>query len=198
MITCFLVPSLTLSTTSAHASSCSDFVFLNNQVFASCTNLPYLDSFLHWTHNASSSTLHAAYRHTQVSSSTWVAWGINPTMIGMIGTQAIVAYAKPDGTVVVFTSPISRYGTRLPEGNLSFPVSDLSASYFNNEMIIFVVIELPENTTSVNHVWQHGPVFGSNLGMHQVSRNHLQSMGTLDLSSGQASTSDGGKIFGRN
>ncbi|KAG5561143.1 hypothetical protein RHGRI_004231 [Rhododendron griersonianum] len=198
MITCFLVPSLALSTTSSHGSSCSDFVFPNDQVFASCTDLPYLDSFLHWTHNASSSTLHIAYRHTQVSSSAWVAWGINPTMIGMIGTQAIIAYPKPDGTVVVFTSPISRYGTRLREGNLSFPVSDLSASYFDNEMVIFVVIELPENTTSVNHVWQHGPVYGTNLGMHQVSRNHLQSMGALDLSSGQASTSDGVKIFRRN
>ncbi|KAF7149978.1 hypothetical protein RHSIM_Rhsim02G0096000 [Rhododendron simsii] len=186
------------ASTSTQGSSCSDFVFPNDKVFASCTVLPYLDSFLHWTHNASSSTLHIAYRHTQVSSSTWVAWGINPISIGMIGTQAIVAYPKPDGTVVVFTSPISRYGTQLREGNLSFPVSDLSASYFDNEMIIFVVTELPKNTTSVNHVWQHGPVSGSNLGMHQVSRNHLQSMGTLDLSSGQASTSDEGRFFERN
>ncbi|KAI8567201.1 hypothetical protein RHMOL_Rhmol02G0102200 [Rhododendron molle] len=193
MITCFLVPtSLALSTTSANSSLCSDFAFQNNQVFASCTDLPYLDSFLHWTHNPSSSTLHIAYRHSQVSSSTWVAWGINPTSKGMIGTQAIVAYPKPDGTMAVFTTPVSSYGTQLQEGNLSFPVSDLSASFLDNQIVIYAVIELPENTTSVSHVWQDGPVSGSTLGMHQVSGNHLQSMGTLNLSSGQASASHSG------
>ncbi|KAF7151312.1 hypothetical protein RHSIM_Rhsim02G0092700 [Rhododendron simsii] len=115
--------------------------------------------------------------------------GINPTSKGMIGTQAIVAYTKPDGTMGVVTSPFNSYGTQLQEGNLSFPVSDLSASFLDNQMVIYAVIELPENTTSVSHVWQDGPVFGSTLGMHQVSRNHLQSMGTLNLSSGQASAS---------
>lgn len=193
MITCFLVPtSLALSTTSANGSLCSDFAFQNNQVFASCTDLPYLDSFLHWTHNSSSSTLHVAYRHGQVGSSTWVAWGINPTSKGMIGTQAIVAYPKPDGTMAVFTTPVSSYGTQLQEGNLSFPVSDLSASFLDSQIVIYAVIELPENTTSVSHVWQDGPVSGSTLGMHQVYGNHLQSMGTLNLSSGQASESPSG------
>ncbi|KAE9459774.1 hypothetical protein C3L33_08321, partial [Rhododendron williamsianum] len=160
----FSAPSLALSV--AGGSSCSDSVFPNNQVFASCTDLPNLDSFLHWTYTPSSSTLHIAYRHSQVSSSTWVAWGINPTSKGMIGTQAILAYPKPDGTVAVFTSPVDSYGTRLREGNLTFAVSDLSAMFMDNEMVIFATIELPENTTSVDHVWQDGPVSGDNLGMH--------------------------------
>ncbi|KAF7150234.1 hypothetical protein RHSIM_Rhsim02G0101500 [Rhododendron simsii] len=102
----------------------------------------------------------------------------------MIGTQ--VAYLKPEGTVAVFTSPVDSYSTRLREGTLTFPVSDLSAIFLDNEMVIFATIELPENTTSVNHVWQDGPVSGDNLGMHGVSGNHLQSMGNLNLSSGQA------------
>ncbi|KAF7151705.1 hypothetical protein RHSIM_Rhsim02G0091700 [Rhododendron simsii] len=89
----------------------------------------------------------------------------------------------------VVTSPFNSYGTQLQEGNLSFPVSDLSASFLDNQMVIYALIELPENTTSGSHVWQDGPVSGSTLGMHQVSRNHLQSMGTLNLSSGQASAS---------
>ncbi|KAG5561073.1 hypothetical protein RHGRI_004177 [Rhododendron griersonianum] len=190
LITCFLVPSFALSVVAR--PSCSDFVFPNNKVFASCTDLPNLDSFLHWTYGPSSTTLHVAYRHSQVSSSTWVAWGINPTSKGMVGTQAIVAYTKPDGTMAVFTSPVNSYGTQLQEGNLSFPVSDLSASFLDNQMVIYAVIELPENTTSVSHVWQDGPVSGSTLGMHQVSGNHLQSMGTLNLSSGQASASHSG------
>ncbi|KAI8567256.1 hypothetical protein RHMOL_Rhmol02G0106900 [Rhododendron molle] len=55
LISFFSVPSLALS--AAGGSLCSDSVFPNNQVFALCTNLPYLDSFLHWTDNPSSSTL---------------------------------------------------------------------------------------------------------------------------------------------
>ncbi|KAF7149601.1 hypothetical protein RHSIM_Rhsim02G0100600 [Rhododendron simsii] len=190
LISFFSAPSLALSV--AGGSSCSDAVFPNNRVFASCTDLPNLDSFLHWTYTPSSSTLHIAYRHSQISSSTWVAWGINPTSKGMIGTQAIVAYPKPDGTVAVFTSPVDSYGTQLREGNLTFRVSDLSAMFMDNEMVIFATIELPVNTTSVNHVWQDGPVSGDNLGMHGVSGNHLQSMGNLNLSSGQAFGSHGG------
>ncbi|KAI8567319.1 hypothetical protein RHMOL_Rhmol02G0112100 [Rhododendron molle] len=118
--------------------------------------------------------------------------GISPTSKGMIGTQAIVAYPKPDGTVAIFTSPVDSFGTRLREENLTFPFSDLLAMFLDNEMVIFATIELPENTTSVNHVWQDGPVSGDNLGMHDVSGNHLQSMGNLNLSSAQAFGSHGG------
>ena len=103
-----------------------------------------------------------------------------------------MAYQKSDGTMAVYTSPISSYGTRLQKGNLSFPVFDISASFLDNQMVIFATIEVPENTTSVNHVWQDGPLSGDNLGMHQVSGNHLLSMGSLNLSSGEAVASHGG------
>ncbi|KAG5561233.1 hypothetical protein RHGRI_004305 [Rhododendron griersonianum] len=64
--------------------------------------------------------------------------------------------------------------------------------FLDNKMVIFATIELPKNTTSVNLVWQDGPVSGDNLGMHGVSGNHLQSMGNLNLSFGQAFGSHGG------
>ncbi|KAI8567305.1 hypothetical protein RHMOL_Rhmol02G0110900 [Rhododendron molle] len=126
LISFFSVPSLALSV--AGGSSCSDSVFPNNQVFASCTDLPNLDSFLHWTYTPSSSTLDIAYRHSQVSSSSWVAWGINPTSRGMIGTQAIVAYQKPDGTMAVFTSPVDSYGTWSSKG-IMMPLGFMAARY---------------------------------------------------------------------
>lgn len=192
LLTCFLVPSLADLPT--NASSCSGFAFPDNQVFATCASLSELDSFLHWTYEpaASSTTLRVAYRHGQVSSTSWVAWGINPTSTGMVGTQAIVAYQKPDGTMAAFTSPVDSYDTELQEGNLSFPVSNLSALFFNNQMVIFAVIQLRENTTVVNHVWQDGPVSGNSLGVHDLSGSHLQSMGSLNLSSGQASAAQVG------
>ncbi|KAL6992895.1 hypothetical protein U1Q18_011013 [Sarracenia purpurea var. burkii] len=188
LITCVSVPSLSLST-----SSCSDFIFPDKKVFTSCADLPALNSFLHWTHNPSSGSLHVAFRHAQVTPSTWVAWGINPTSAAMVGTQAIVAYQNPDGTMAVFTSPITSYRTLLQNGNLSFPVSDLSATFTNDEIVLYATMNLPLNNGSlVNHVWQDGPVSGDNLGVHDLSGLHLQSIGTLNLSSGQVMASHEG------
>ncbi|XP_059636771.1 cytochrome b561 and DOMON domain-containing protein At4g17280-like [Cornus florida] len=113
----------------------------------------------------------------------------------MVGSQAIIAYPKPDGSMNVYTSPINRYATKLQEGNLSVPVYDLSASYsnVNSEITVFATFVLPSNTTTINHVWQDGPLLGTTLGIHGVSPNHLQSTGMLNLSSGQTVTAKGGK-----
>ncbi|PSS35085.1 Cytochrome b561 and DOMON domain-containing protein [Actinidia chinensis var. chinensis] len=156
ILTCLLVPSLALLSSSFSSSPCSDFVFPNKKAFVSCTDLPTLNSFLHWTHKPSSRTLEIAYRHTGITSSKWVAWGINPTSPRMVGTQAIVAYQEPDGTMTVYTSLV------------------------------------PDNTFALNHVWQDEAMNGKSLGMHDLSGSHLQSMGTLNLTSGQASASHGG------
>ncbi|KAG2258498.1 hypothetical protein Bca52824_077792 [Brassica carinata] len=49
---------------------------------------------------------------------------------------------------------------------------------------------LPPNTTVVNHLWQDGPLKeGDRLGMHAMSGDHLKSMSTLDLLSGQVTAS---------
>ncbi|KAL6993954.1 hypothetical protein U1Q18_012063 [Sarracenia purpurea var. burkii] len=188
LITCLFVPSLSLPT-----PSCADFVFpTDGKVFTSCADLPALNSFLHWTHNPSSGSLHVAFRHAQVTPSTWVAWGINPTSAAMVGTQAIIAYQKPDGTMAVFTSPVNSYRTLLQNGSLSFPVSDLSATFANDEIVLYATMNLSLNNGSlVNHVWQDGPVSGDTLRVHDLSGLHLQSIGTLNLSSGQVMASHG-------
>ncbi|KAL7213711.1 hypothetical protein ACSBR2_016273 [Camellia fascicularis] len=176
---------------SAAADSCSDFMFPDNKVFTSCTNLSLLNSFLYWSQNPSSTTLDMAYRHSHVPPSTWVAWGINPKPNKMVGTQAIIAYQKPDGNMAVYTSSVDSYATQLQKGNLSFPVSDLSALFSNDEIIIFATIQLPNNSSTINHVWQDGPITGNHLGIHDLSGHHLQSMGTLNLLSGQVFASHG-------
>ncbi|XP_028095886.1 cytochrome b561 and DOMON domain-containing protein At5g47530-like [Camellia sinensis] len=176
---------------SAAADSCSDFMFPDNKVFTSCTNLSALNSFLYWSQNPSSTTLDMAYRHSHVPPSTWVAWGINPKPNKMVGTQAIIAYQKPDGNMAVYTSSVDSYATQLQKGNLSFPVSDLSALFSNDEIIIFATIQLPNNSSTINHVWQDGPITGNHLGIHDLSGRHLQSMGTLNLLSGRAFASHG-------
>ncbi|KAF5943559.1 hypothetical protein HYC85_017636 [Camellia sinensis] len=59
----------------------------------------------------------------------------------MVGTQVIIAYQKPDGNMAVYTTSVDSYATQLQEGNLSFPVSDLSTLFANDKIIIFATIQ---------------------------------------------------------
>lgn len=175
------------------AQTCKSYTFSGNNVFTACNDLPYLNSFLHWTYDQSSGKLQMAFRQTGVSSSTWVAWAINPTSTGMLGAQCLVAYPKSDGAPVVFPSPIgSNYQTNLANGSLSYEVSDLTATYQNNEMVIFATWSLPTTTSTINQVWQAGPVSGTTLAQHGSAAANYNSKGTLNLLSGQTQTQGGG------
>ncbi|GFZ03285.1 auxin-responsive family protein [Actinidia rufa] len=170
------------------AQSCNKYAFASNKVFSSCNDLPYLNSFLHWNYDTSSGTAQIAYRHTGITSSRWVAWAINPDSKGMVGSQALVAFQKSDGSMSVYTSPMNSYQTQLQKGDLSFAVSDLTATYSNNEIVIFATLKLPSNTTTVNQVWQDGPLSNDSPRSHDVSGANVQSMATLNLHSGQSGT----------
>ncbi|KAF2589696.1 hypothetical protein F2Q70_00041131 [Brassica cretica] len=105
----------------------------------------------------------------------------------MLGAQALVAYRNStSGVMRAYTSNINSYTTMLHESPLSFRVTQVSAEYLDGEMTIFATMVLPPNTTVVNHLWQDGPLKGGDrLGMHAMSGDHLKSMSTLDLLSGQ-------------
>ncbi|KAL7243017.1 hypothetical protein ACSBR1_015429 [Camellia fascicularis] len=177
---------------SSSAQSCAKYAFASNKVFSSCNDLPCLNSFLHWTYNPSSGTVQIAYRHTQITTSNWVAWAINPQSKGMVGSQALVAFQKSDGTMSVYTAPVTSYQTQLQKGDLSFGVSDLSATYSKNEIVIFATLQLANNSGTVNQVWQDGPVKNDAPGMHVTSGPNIQSMASLNFLSGQSGTAGGG------
>lgn len=181
-------------TESALAQTCSNYKFSSNRLFESCNDLPVLDSFLHYTYDSSSGNLQIAYRHTKLTFGKWVAWAVNPTSNGMVGSQAIVAYPQSDGTIRAYTSPISSYQTSLQEGGLSFNVSELSATYQNNEMVIFATLNLPlANGATINTVWQDGSLSGNNPLSHPTSGNNIRSVSNLNLVSGaSASAARGG------
>lgn len=88
-------------------SNCANYKFATNQVFTCCNDLPYLNSSLHWNYDHSSNTVEIAYRHTGITSSRWVAWAINPTGLGMLGAQSLAAFHKSDGTITVYTAPVT-------------------------------------------------------------------------------------------
>ncbi|KAG2302121.1 hypothetical protein Bca52824_030772 [Brassica carinata] len=177
----------------ALAQTCSNYKFSSNTLFESCNDLPVLDSFLHYTYDSSSSSLQIAYRHTNLTSKKWVAWAVNPTSTGMVGAQAIVAYPQSDGSLRAYTSAITSYQTSLREAGLSFNVSELSATYQNNEMIIFATLTLPlANGGNINTVWQDGSLSGNNLLSHPTSGNNIRSVFTMNLLSGASGGAAGG------
>lgn len=189
--------SFSLYISSCTAQSCASHKFAGNRVFTHCSDLPYLNSFLHWNYDQSAKTVEIAYRHGGVSPSRWVAWAINPTGRGMVGAQALVAYQKSDGSIRAYTSPVSGYQTRLAEGDLSFPVSELSATYAGNEYAIFATLKLDNVSSTVNQVWQDGPLSGETPAMHATSGVNVQSAGNLNLLSGQTGGASGGAVDSR-
>uniref|UniRef100_A0A6N2K0S5 Cytochrome b561 domain-containing protein n=1 Tax=Salix viminalis TaxID=40686 RepID=A0A6N2K0S5_SALVM len=61
----------------------------------------------------------------------------------------------------------------------------------NNELILFATISLSNTSTTVNQVWQDGPLSGNAPQIHTTSGSNVQSMGTLNLLSGESSSTGG-------
>ncbi|XP_059452796.1 cytochrome b561 and DOMON domain-containing protein At5g47530-like [Corylus avellana] len=182
---------------SSFAQTCKSYNFSSsNRVYSSCTDLPVLSSFLHWSYDQSTNKVEIAYRHTGASTSNWVAWAINPSGQGMVGAQALVAYQNSSSAIHAYTSPVSGYGTTLAEGSLSFAVSNLSATFENSEMTIFATLTLDSSMTTVNQVWQEGPLSGGSPSSHDTTSNsaNMQSAGTLNFLNDQATTTSAGGV----
>lgn len=181
-----LLTTLIFSTTTAQL--CKTHTFTNNQQFASCVDLPVLNSFLHWTYDPNNRTARIAFRATGVTSSNWVAWALNPTGSGMIGAQALVAYTNSTSGVAAHTSSVTSTGTTLAPSSLSFPVPNISAAMIaGGEMVIFATIRPP--ATKVNQVWQVGPLSNGAPSQHSLTGGNARSMGSIDFMSGQTTSS---------
>ncbi|XP_054818070.1 cytochrome b561 and DOMON domain-containing protein At5g47530-like [Prosopis cineraria] len=169
--------------------ACESYKFPNTKNFAACTDLPFLDSSLHWNYYSSSNSVDIAFKKNRANPDGWIAWAINPTSRGMVGSQAFVAFQKSDGTMAAYTSPITSYGTTLEEGSVvGFEVHGVSASLEDGTMILYASFRLPGNsTTTVNHVWQEGSVSDNVPQSHGLSRPNLRSFGQMDFLTGKVS-----------
>ncbi|CAH2079516.1 unnamed protein product [Thlaspi arvense] len=190
--TLFAVSTILLILTVNGQSGCDTHRFANNIAFTQCSPLQFLGSFLHWTYNDQNGTVSVAFRHPGTSSSSWIAWGLNPGGPQMSGTQALVAYTNSSGQFQAYTSPVNGYATQLEPGNLSFGVSRISATLVNGEATIFATLELPANLITTNQVWQVGPVANGVPGIHQQTGDNMRSIGRIDFRSGQSSATGGG------
>ncbi|XP_019178466.1 PREDICTED: auxin-induced in root cultures protein 12-like [Ipomoea nil] len=161
---------------------CTSQTFSTKAHYANCSDLPTLKAFLHWTYNQTKSTLSVAFVAPPAAADGWIAWGINPTATGMIGTQAFIAFKDPQGKVAVKTYNLTSYGGITPQ-KLSLKVLDSRAeAAADGVMRIFATVELPEKMATVNHVWQVGASVKDGVPQkHQMSQENLDAKSTLDL-----------------
>ncbi|CAI9294859.1 unnamed protein product [Lactuca saligna] len=160
---------------------CSEYKFTSRRIYSSCRDLPHLSAELHWTYNSSTGIARIAYRARQGPRG-WVAWAVNPNQIGMVGSEAIVAFHNGNGSMRVYTTMINSYSPSMVPGNLSFQVSGLSAESSVNEIAIFADVGPFEGGSVVNQVWQSGNLVLNGVPqMHAVSQQNLQSTGEIDF-----------------
>ncbi|CDY35927.1 BnaA05g30230D [Brassica napus] len=175
------------------SQTCSTQNILTTQKtpFQTCLDLPVLDSYLHYTYNATNSSLSIAFVATPARPSGWVAWAINPTGTGMAGSQAFVALRSGPGVApVVKTYNISSYST-LVEGRLAFDFWDLRAEALTgNRVVIHTSVKVPAGEDSVNQVWQiGGNVTNGRIGIHPFTPSNLKSTAVLRFSGSDAPAS---------
>ncbi|XP_071736713.1 cytochrome b561 and DOMON domain-containing protein At5g35735-like [Rutidosis leptorrhynchoides] len=184
---CILISNSIISS----AQNCDTFTFTNNAIYASCVTLPVQNAHLHWNYHANNGTVDVAYRHTGVSTSTWVAWGLNVGGSGMVGTQALVAIPNANGSVQAYTSSINSYTTSLQQSPLSFNVPVISADSVNGDVVIFATLVLPSGRTSFTQVWQNGPVSNGVPGAHNMASENTNAVGTVNFVTGQVGAGGG-------
>ena len=192
---------LTLFTTTSFALTCTTQKLTDaansNKVYSDCIDLPHLNSFLHWTHNRSNSSLSVAFVASPPKPGGWVSWAINPTGSGMEGAQALVAYKADNGAVTVKTLNIKSYSEMVP-GKLSFDVWGLRGEAVGGAIRIFANVKVPEKATSLNQVWQVGPsVTAGRIDKHDFAPENLNSKETLSLNGGQSSGGGAGGVDSR-
>ncbi|KAG8477878.1 hypothetical protein CXB51_027476 [Gossypium anomalum] len=166
----------------SHSFNCSLLKLASGKKqYSNCTELPTLNSTLHFTFNATNSSLSLAFSAPFANPNGWIAWGINPTTTRMVGSQALIAF-KNKGSLVVKTYNLSSYSS-IVEGELSFDVWDLEAETdHDGKMVIYGSLKVPASVEKVNQVWQVGSgVINDHPMKHGFAKGNLDSLGELKL-----------------
>ncbi|XP_047164303.1 cytochrome b561 and DOMON domain-containing protein At5g47530-like, partial [Vigna umbellata] len=111
------------------SQSWKSYGFSKHINYTVCEDFSDLESSLYWNYHPSSNIVDVSFNKANTKDSNWVALAINPTLNGMLGSQAFVAIHTSNVTIRAYISPKTSYVTMLQEGNLSFSVYSLSASY---------------------------------------------------------------------
>ncbi|KAG9152499.1 hypothetical protein Leryth_016422 [Lithospermum erythrorhizon] len=148
-----LLSSLVISASQSQTQKCGSQTLTNQ--YTNCNDLPFLNAYLHYTYDPMKSSLSLAFTAPPSTPNGWVAWAINPTGRGMIGSQSLVAFKDSRGMFTVKTYNITSYV--LKESNVWFDVKNATAEESNGVTRLFATIVLPEKgKTDLNIVWQVG------------------------------------------
>lgn len=182
-----LLPSCSLA-----ASTCASETFSQNRVYATCNDLPHLSSSLHYSYDNASGALSIAFVSAPASPSGWVAWALNPTGSGMLGSQALIAFKESSGSMAVKTYNISSY-TSIQASAISYQTSDLAAEFGSDGKIrIFAKLVVGKDAQSLNQVWQIGKSVTNGVpDKHDLQTDNLASTSKLDLVKGVSTGSSG-------
>ncbi|OEL24827.1 Cytochrome b561 and DOMON domain-containing protein [Dichanthelium oligosanthes] len=174
----------------ASAGACAAEKFSENRVFKACADLPHLGASVYWTYDAAASSLSVAFIAAPPSGG-WVAWGLNPSSDGMIGTQALVAVPS-GGAYEVQTYDIS--GTSPGSwGKIAYQTSHLTAELgADGRVRMFGTLRLQNGTGEVNQVWQVGPFSGGAINIHDTKSDNMNAKGKLNLVTGASTAATGG------
>ncbi|KAK9757221.1 hypothetical protein RND81_01G149200 [Saponaria officinalis] len=182
----FVFTNRSTSDSTTTTSSCKSIIFSNNKTFDNCIDLSALKAILHYTYNPTLSTLSIAFTARPPTPTGWISWALNPKDVGMIGAQTLVAY-KPDNTNLITINQINiKSYKELVPGPLSYNVTDRSALESNGDVTIFATWAIPHGETSVNTVWQVGPVINGKPGKHDFNPDNLNAKLKLGLVNGPA------------
>nr|GFA83866.1 DOMON domain-containing protein [Tanacetum cinerariifolium] len=188
-----IIALMTLLLTPVLSLDCKSEKFTNKKMYSNCTNLPTLNSTLHYTFSSENSTLSVAFTAPPASSDGWVAWAINPTGTGMAGCQSFIAFKDSKGSMVVKTYNISSYAS-IVQGKIAFDVVDSSAEFSNGVMTIFASVKLPETLMGeFNHLWQVGSSVKNGVPVkHAFLPDNLKAMAKLQLDVKASNVTTGG------
>jgi hypothetical protein len=165
------------------AGACASEKFPAGRTYETCEDLPKLGASLHWTYDASKHTLSVAF---VAAAGGWVAWGLNPTGEGMLGTQALVALkgsgsAAPSVKTYNITGYVALGAASTP---IAFPATDLAADAAGSggKMRVYGKLQLRAGMRAVNQVWQVGSsVTGGAPDKHALDAANLAAKSKLVL-----------------
>lgn len=185
-----IIAAVAMLVSPALSLTCTSQTFSQQNVkFANCTDLPALKAFLHWNYDPAAKpdpTLSIAFIAPPAKPDGWVAWALNPTSTGMVGSQSLVAFKDTNGSIVVKTYNITSYGP-ISESKISYNVLKKSAESSRGLITIFATLALPAGNTKLNQVWQVGSTVSNGVpAKHAFAPDNLSSKNTLQLVSNTA------------
>ncbi|KAK4420788.1 1,4-alpha-glucan-branching enzyme 3, chloroplastic/amyloplastic [Sesamum alatum] len=147
-----------------------------------------------WNFNRKSRQLDIAFGSRLDTETGWLAWGLNPQGVRMVGTRALIGIKQYNGSLDWYKYNIThdtKHGcTLLPADDIGLNVRNFSFVYWEqiDYYVIHATVFLPHeyNSSRANFVWQTGEaVAGTTPLMHPTSINHFDAGETIDLVSGK-------------